>query len=65
MAAFGMKQVQLWKIITNNYRKIWRQNRLHSIKHFVGVCEQNNIVNSVRVNDWTAEWTIIASSVNT
>ena len=32
------------------------------IKHCWGIYEHNNIVNSVRVDDWTTEWAIIASN---
>ena len=32
------------------------------IKHCWGVYEQNSIVNSVRVDDWTAELAIIGSN---
>ena len=32
-------------------------------KHYWGIYEQNSIVNRVRVDDWTDEWTIIASNV--
>ena len=38
------------------------ENELDCIKHCNGVYEQNNIVNSVRVDDWTAELTIIANN---
>ena len=31
-------------------------------KHCWGIYGQNNIVNSVRVDDWTAEWAIIVSN---
>ena len=30
--------------------------------HCLGVYKQNSIVNSVRVDDWTAEWAVIASN---
>ena len=32
------------------------------IKHCWGVYEQNSIVNTVHVDDWTGEWAIIASN---
>ena len=32
------------------------------IKHCLGVSEHNSIVNSVSVDDWIAEWVIIASN---
>ena len=38
-------------------------NVLCCIKHCWGVYEQNNIVNSICVGDWTAELAIIASNV--
>ena len=37
-------------------------NELCCIKHCWDVCEQNSIVNSVRVDATTAEWAIIASN---
>ena len=39
------------------------ENELDCIKHFGGVYEQNSTVDSVRVDDWTAELAIIASDV--
>ena len=38
------------------------ENELCCIKHCWGVYEQNNIVNSVGVNDGKAEWSIIAGN---
>ena len=38
------------------------ENELFSVKHCWGVYEQISIVNSVRVDDWTAEWAFIASN---
>ena len=35
---------------------------LYCIKHCWGVYEQNSIVNSVHVDDWTVELAIIASN---
>ena len=35
---------------------------LYFVKHSWGVYEQNSIVNSVRVDDWTTEWKVIASN---
>ena len=37
-------------------------NEPYCIMHCGRVCEQNSIVDSVRVGDWTAEWVIIASN---
>ena len=37
-------------------------NELYGIKHGWGVYEQNTIANRVHVDDWTAEWAIIASN---
>ena len=37
-------------------------NELYGFKHCQGVYKQNSIVNSVRGDDWTAEWAIIASN---
>ena len=39
-------------------------NELDCIKHCWSVYEQNSIVNSVSVDDWTVECAIIASYVN-
>ena len=33
------------------------------IKHCLGVYEQNSIVNSVGVDDWIAEWELIAKDL--
>ena len=43
-------------------RQIWT-NELCCIKHCWGVYEQDSLVNSVGVDDWTAEWAMIASNV--
>ena len=40
----------------------WLKKKLCCIKHCWGAFEQNNIVNSARVNDWTTELAIIASN---
>ena len=40
------------------------ENECCGIKQYWGVCEQNSIVNSVRVDDWTAKWGIIAINVS-
>ena len=37
-------------------------NEFCCFKHCWGVCEQNAIVNSVHVDEWTAEWGIITSN---
>ena len=39
-------------------------NEPRDTKHYWGVYEDNSIVNSVRVDEWTAEWVTIASNVN-
>ena len=36
------------------------ENDFFCIKHFWAVYEQNNIVTSVRVAEWTPKWVIIA-----
>ena len=38
------------------------ENKLCCVKHCWDVYEQNSIVHSVRVDDWTSEWAIIASN---
>ena len=38
------------------------ENELSCIKHCLGVCEQNSIVNSIRVDSWTTEGEIVDSN---
>ena len=38
------------------------ENELYCIKHCWGVYKQKSTVNSVRIDDWTTEWAIIANN---
>ena len=40
------------------------ENELCCIKHYFGVAKQNSIMNSARVDDWTAELAITGSTDN-